>query len=74
MEKIQYTLQLDPEIIGQLDKMLEVAGMTRSGFINSLCVQVVESMNLGKSPNIKNMTLPQALKILGNLGEMMSKK
>lgn len=70
----QYNLQLESDVIDKLDELLDVAGMSRSGFIMAVIDQIVKMMSSGKGYDIKNLTLPEALKILGNIGRMMDKK
>jgi hypothetical protein len=69
--KKNYQIMLDEEAMKALDRWLEAAGITRSGFLNTYVVKVVEAMELKKIPDYKKMTLPQLLKMVGSLGKLM---
>jgi hypothetical protein len=72
--KKTYNLALDEDAVEALDRWLDAAGMSRSGFINTLIVKTVESMGLKKIPDYKKMTVPQLFKMLGGVGDMMEGK
>jgi len=72
--KKSYNLMLDEEAIAALDRWLDAAGVTRSGYINTLIVKTVESMGLKKIPDYSKLTVPQLFKMLGGVGEMMEGK
>jgi antitoxin component of RelBE/YafQ-DinJ toxin-antitoxin module len=69
-----YNVNLDEETIKALDRWLAAAGMTRSGYINTLLTKTVESMGLKQIPDYDKMTLPQLFKMLGGVGAMMEGK
>jgi predicted DNA-binding protein len=68
-----YSIQLNEKNVEKLDKLLEAIGGNRSAFFNSLMEQILKAMEIGKVADIKNMTLPQALQLLGKLGKQMDK-
>jgi hypothetical protein len=72
--KKTYNVTLDDDAVDALDRWLEAAGMSRSGYLNTLIVKTVESMGLKKIPDYSKMTVPQLFKMLGGVGEMMEGK
>ena len=72
--KERYQINLDKESVEALDRWLEAAGLTRSAFINTYIVKVVEAMDLTKIPDYSKMSATQLFKMVGNLGKLMNVK
>ena len=72
--KERYQINLDKESVEALDRWLEAAGLTRSAFINTYIVKVVEAMDLKKIPDYSKMSVTQLFKMFGNLGKLMNVK
>jgi hypothetical protein len=72
--KERYQINLDKESVEALDRWLEAAGLTRSAFINTYIVKVVEAMDLKKIPDYSKMSATQLFKMFGNLGKLMNVK
>lgn len=68
-----YSIQLNEKNVDKLDELLKAIGGNRSAFLNALIEQILTAMEIGKVPDIKNMTLPQAFQVLGAIGKKMSK-
>ncbi len=69
-----YNVNLDEDAVEALDRFLDAAGFSRSGFINTLVVKTVEAMKLKEIPDYSKMTLSQMYKMVGGLGKMMEGK
>lgn len=71
--KKQYSMQLESVAVEKLDELLKNTGMRRSTFVNLLITKTVDAMDLSSIPDLKKITLPEALQMLGGLGKMMAK-
>jgi hypothetical protein len=71
MPKKHYDLMLDEEALDALDLWLQAAGMTRSGFVNTLIVKTVDAMELKQIPDYKNLSISQLFKMVGGIGKLM---
>lgn len=69
--KERYQISLDKEAVEALDRWLEAAGITRSAFINTYIVKVVEAMELKKIPDYRKLSTTQLFNMIANLGKLM---
>jgi hypothetical protein len=69
--KKSYNLKLDEDVVEALDRWLDAAGMTRSGYINTLMTKTVESMGLKDVPDYGELKVTELFKMLGSVGDMM---
>jgi hypothetical protein len=74
MPKKHYDLMLDDEKVEALDRWLKAAGMSRSGYINTLITKTVDSMGLEKIIDYSKLSVTQLFGMLGGIGEMMKEK
>lgn len=72
--KKTYNVALDEDAVEALDRWLDAAGMSRSGYLNTLIFKTVESMGLKQIPDYSKMTVPELFKMLGGVGKMMEGK
>lgn len=72
--KERYQISLDKEAVEALDRWLDAAGLTRSAFMNTYVVKVVEALELKKIPDYSKMSATQLFKMVGNLGKLMDIK
>lgn len=74
MSKKHYDLMLDEEKIDALDRWLEAAGMTRSGYVNTLITKSVEAMELERIPDYSKLSIVELFKMTAGLGKLMKQK
>ena len=74
MAKKHYDLMLDDDAVDALDRWLDAAGMTRSGFVNTHIVKVVEALELKEIPDYSKLSAMQLFKMVGSLGKLMNVK
>jgi len=74
MAKKHFDLVLDDDAMAALDSWLQAAGFTRSGFINTMVVKLVDAMELKSIPDYSKMTIPQLFKMAGGIGKIMEGK
>jgi len=69
--KKSYNLKLDEDVVEALDRWLDAAGMSRSGYINTLITKTVETMGLKDVPDYGELKVTELFKMLGSVGDMM---
>jgi len=74
MTKKHYDLMLDEEKVDALDRWLKAAGMSRSGYINTLIIKSVDAMELEKIPDYSKLSIVQLFNMVGGIGKMMKGK
>jgi hypothetical protein len=74
MAKKHYDLVFDEENMEALDRWLKAAGMSRSGYLNTLITKTVESMNLKKIPDYSKLSIVQLFEMIGDVGKMFEGK
>lgn len=71
MAKKHYDLVLDEEKVDALDRWLQAAGLSRSGYINTLIGKSVEAMQLEKITDYSKLSIVQLFNMVGGIGDMM---
>lgn len=74
MPKKHYDLVLDEEKVDALDRFLQAAGFSRSGYINTLVVKTVEAMQLEKITDYSKLSIVQLFNMVGGIGKLMESK
>jgi hypothetical protein len=74
MAKKHYDLTLDGENMEALDRWLEAAKMSRSGYIDSLIGETVKAMKLKEIPDYSKLSVVQLFGMVGGIGKMMKGK
>jgi len=71
MAKKHYDLMLEEEKIDALDRWLQAAGMTRSGYVNTLITKSVEAMQLDKITDYSKLSIVELFNMIGGIGKLM---
>jgi len=74
MAKRHYDLMLEEEKIDALDRWLQAAGMTRSGYVNTLITKSVEAMKLDKITDYSKLSIVELFDMIGGIGKLMKQK
>jgi hypothetical protein len=74
MAKKHYDLMLEEEKIDALDRWLQAAGMTRSGYVNTLITKSVEAMGLEKITDYSKLSIIELFNMIGGIGKLMKQK
>lgn len=70
--KTRCELVLSSKELALLDQLLKAAGMTRSGFIDTLIIKTVQAMKLESVPDINKMTINELYGMFKGLKKMLS--
>ena len=74
MAQKHYHVVLDEENMEALDRWLNAAGLSRSGYLNTLVGGTVEAMKLKQIPDYSKLSVVELFSMIGGVGKMMKGK